>query len=102
VVATHSNYLSILFNTGILGAIPLACGYIVLIYRRMTRPDLPRDLYAFSILFYSFSEADVPAISIVPTLMFFVLLALDAKRRVPALKGPGYMEPALMGPSGAS
>ena len=85
VVATHNNYLSILYNTGIVGAVPLAFAFLLLMYRRVTSPDLPRDFTAFSVLFFGFSEADVPTIAIVPSFMFFLILALDAKRRLSGL-----------------
>jgi O-antigen ligase len=76
-VATHNNYLSVMFSTGLLGLIPFLTGFVILIRRWYVLPDLPRDLFVFNALAYGFSETDIPSISIVPTLMFFVIIDID-------------------------
>ncbi len=79
-VQPHNNYLSLLYNSGILGAIPWVVAFIILLHRWYTIPFLPRDIFVVAILVTGYSEADLPTNSIMPTLSFFLVLALDARR----------------------
>ena len=85
-VATHNNYLSVLYSTGLVGAIPFLCGFAILLYRWLTEPDAPRDLFVINAILSGFSEIDVlSAIAPVPTLVFFMVVASDAWQRLPAM-----------------
>src|ERR1700677_692868 len=84
-VATHNNYLSVLYSTGVVGTIPFLAGFALLLYRWRVEPDAPRDLFVINAILSGFSEIDVlSAIAPVPTLVFFLVIASDAWQRVPA------------------
>jgi O-antigen ligase len=84
-VATHNNYLSVLYSTGVVGTIPFLTGFALLLYRWQVEPDAPRDLFVINAILSGFSEIDVlSAIAPVPTLVFFLVVASDAWQRVPA------------------
>jgi O-antigen ligase len=84
-VATHNNYLSVLYSTGVVGTIPFLAGFALLLYRWRVQPDAPRDLFVINAILSGFSEIDVlSAIAPVPTLVFFLVVASDAWQRVPA------------------
>jgi O-antigen ligase len=84
-VATHNNYLSVLYSTGIVGTVPFLTAFALLLYRWLVEPDAPRDLFVINAILTGFSEIDVlSAISPVPTLVFFLVVASDAWQRVPA------------------
>jgi O-antigen ligase len=80
-VAAHNNYLEVLYSTGIVGAIAFLYGLLVLLYRWLVHPDPPRDFLIINVIVCGLSELDVPSISVVPSMIFFIVLALDAKRR---------------------
>jgi O-antigen ligase len=85
-VASHNNYLSVLYSTGILGAIPFLSGFAILLYRWLVEPNAPRDLFVINAILTGFSEIDVlSAIAPVPTLVFFLAVASNAWERVPAV-----------------
>jgi O-antigen ligase len=81
VVGPHNNYLNLLYNSGVIGAVPFVATFVILLARWWTTPFLPRDLYVFSVLVGSYAEAELPNNAVVPTLSFFLILALDARRR---------------------
>jgi O-antigen ligase len=83
VVSPHNNYLSLLYDSGIIGGLPLIAMFAILVYRWITDPYLPRDVFTFAILFGGYSEANFPNITIGVTLPVFMVVALDAKRRYP-------------------
>ena len=80
IVAPHNNYLSLLYNSGIIGGLPLLAMFAVLLYRWITKPYLPRDVITIAVLFAGYSEENFPAITIAVTLSVFMIIALDAKR----------------------
>lgn len=80
VVSPHNDYLMLLYNGGILGAVPWVAAMVILLYRWFRHPYLPRDLMVFTILFKGFSEGDIPTITMIPTFSLFITLALEAKR----------------------
>jgi O-antigen ligase len=83
VVATHSNYLSVLYSTGIFGAVPFLVGFAYLLRLWWSQPNLLRDLFVFNVLITGFSETDVfTTITTIPSLIFFIIIALDAKNRI--------------------
>jgi O-antigen ligase len=83
VVATHNNLLSVLYSTGIFGAIPFVTGFAILVYRWAVRPSFVRDLFVINAILTSFSEADVLSlIAPVPTLIFIIFVALDVTKDI--------------------
>jgi O-antigen ligase len=83
-VASHNNYLSVLYSTGVFGMIPFLVGFFILLYRWIIQPDAPRDFFVLSALFSGYVEIDVlSSFIVVPTLIFFIVVALDARKRIP-------------------
>jgi O-antigen ligase len=80
-VQPHNNYLALFYNSGILGSIPWIAAFILLLRRWFTTPFLPRDIFVVAILVTGYSEADLPSNSIMATFTFFIVIALDARRR---------------------
>jgi O-antigen ligase len=80
VVGPHNNYLSLLCNGGIIGAIPWIAVSVILLYRWFAMPFLPRDLFIIMVLLTGFPEVNLPNNLVIPTLSFFVLIAMDARR----------------------
>jgi O-antigen ligase len=84
VAATHNNYLSVLFSTGVIGAIPFLLGIGSLVYYWFKRPSPARDLFVLNVLFTGFAEADfLTTVGPVLALNFFIIIAEDAKTFVP-------------------
>ena len=81
IIGPHNNYLGMLYSGGILGSLPWIAAFAILLCRRFTEPVQLRDLVVVTFLMTSFSEAEVPGNSIVPTLSLFLIIAIDAKRR---------------------
>ncbi len=81
-VATHEAYLSVLYSAGLMGAAPFFAGLLLLLLRWAREPDLARDLLVFDIIINSFSEIEIASISILPTLIFFIVIAMDAQKRL--------------------
>ena len=81
IVAPHNNYLSLLYNSGIIGGLPLLAMFAILLYRLIAKPYLPRDVIIIAVLFAGYSEENFPANTIAVTLSAFMIIALDAKRR---------------------
>jgi O-antigen ligase len=81
-VAAHNNYLSMLFTDGILGTIPFALIFLIMLRRWWIEPDPPRDFFVLSTLVYGYTEIDMPSFVYVPSQLFFTMIALDAKRRL--------------------
>ena len=82
IVSPHNNYLALLYNGGIIGALPWIAVFAILLYRWYNDPFLPRDLVVISLLVNNFTEVDVPGNSIISTLSLFLVIALDAQRRL--------------------
>lgn len=81
-VATHNNYLSVTFATGLFGLSAFLTGFGVLLYRWLARPSFARDVFVLNALLESFSESDtLSLISPMATLIFMIVIALDARKR---------------------
>jgi O-antigen ligase len=80
-VGAHNNYLSMLYSNGLIGMIPFATGFVILLRRWMYEPDPPRDFFVISTLVYGYTEMDVPSFAAVPSQLFFTMIALDCVRR---------------------
>ncbi len=81
-VSTHNNYLEVMFTTGVLGAIPYATALSVSIYRWLFHPDQPRDMLVITLMIGGLTDVDIASIAVLPTLVFFIVLSLDAARRM--------------------
>ena len=81
IISPHNNYMALLYNTGYLLSLPWIAGYAILLYRWYADPYLPRDLFIIAVLVTGYAEPDLPGNSVVPTLSFFLVVVLDAKRR---------------------
>jgi O-antigen ligase len=73
----------VLYSNGIIGLIPFAIGFLVLLYRFITQPDPPRDSFVINVLIAGYVEIDVmSAINFVPSFIFFIYVASDAWKRI--------------------
>ena len=81
IVGPHNQYLQLLYDTGIIGTIPWVAMFVILLTRWYNDPYLPRDLLTVSLLLTGYAEAELPSITVVPNLLFFVILAIDIRRR---------------------
>jgi O-antigen ligase len=83
-VATHNNYLSVLYSTGMIGATAFLVGFLILLFRWAVVPDAARDFFVINVIISGFSEIDaLSSIAIAPSLAFFLIIALDARKRLP-------------------
>jgi O-antigen ligase len=80
-VATHNNYLEVLYSTGIIGGLPFFAAIGILLYRWIKHPFLPRDLIVLNIVVSSFTEVDITALGAMPMLIAFIVLARDSVDR---------------------
>ena len=84
---THNNFISILYSTGLIGAVPFFAIMGLMLYRWIVSPFPPRDAFVVNVLFTSFSETDMPTnITPVPTMIFFIFIAIDAYSRLTRLQ----------------
>lgn len=81
-VSSHNNFLEALYSTGLFGFIPFMTGTGILLYRYFTDPYPPRDLLVVNVVINSLAEVDILSIAIVPTMVTFFVIALDARRRL--------------------
>ena len=94
-VATHNNYLSVLFSTGIMGLSAFLAGFGVLLYRWLRRPSFARDFFALNAMIESFSESDtLSLIAPMSTLIFLIVVVVDIRR---AKSSAGIASGCLLG-----
>jgi O-antigen ligase len=79
-VATHNNFLEVLFSCGVVGFLPFMSALGVLVWRWLKHPNVLRDVFVLDLLISSLTEVDI-ALAIVPTFVLFLLLAINAEPR---------------------
>jgi O-antigen ligase len=75
-VATHNNFLEIIYSCGIFGFIPFGGALAILLARWLKCPNVLYDLFLLDMLVTSCTEVDISLV-VLPTLVWFILLALD-------------------------
>ena len=78
----HNTYVEVLYSCGFLGAVPVCAGVGVLLYRWIVNPDPPRDLIVWMVITSSFAEVQITTVAILPSLSFFLIVAMDVQRRI--------------------
>ena len=76
-VATHNNFLETLYSVGFIGALPYFIAVLLSTFRFLRQPYFLRDLMFLYIIIHAFTEVDITTIAVLPTMTFFMVLAMD-------------------------
>ncbi len=79
---THNNFIEVLYSNGVVGLALFVGCLSVLLHRWQTRPSLARDLLVWALIIISFSEVPFSSATLLPNLVLYIVIALDAKENL--------------------